>query len=1240
MKKIILWTSIIFLVLATLFVFVAYKSFNTEAFKNSIIKNIQQITGREFKVNGNYSLVWQPIPTMTLENVTLSNIEKATNEQMLTADKIQIHIEWSSLLSSQTKIKNIILTNPLLSIERISRSITNMDFPILFKSQNKLNMEDDFLLNQNIPDTKIENIKIENGTIQYINHMTKEKYQLHNINGDLAMGALDGPFKFEGKAVYQTLPLNINTSLSKIEVSLPTIFSTEITHEESGSNLKIQGETRLTESQPQTKTTIDIASQNPNDILGKLQWPTLAQNQTPLFGYINISPKEKNTETELVFKTGPEDKATTFDIKATTQGKSRQIKVEINELNWEEWQPIFTNIPLSSPIFQKQNDFTITVKKVILNGQQANTLYLVGTQLDKQITISEGSLFLAGNTTTQFHGILNTKGTSGAAEIDVQTQNINELLPVLKGSDKWQMLVSPFQKAEAKITTEWNEKATTIAIPALMLDETTGQFEIKKAHNKPTEITLELNNLNVNKYLNNTTDDSISWEEMETKIKNKLTTIQLPQYPLATNITVNNLTYKDQLFNVLTAVTISAQNNLETEFNLQTATEETLVANIKLQDIGSPNWMVKKALFEIATNNPEKLFKNLHILPPENFIKNATSLQMVGSITGQPENWNGLINIKTNKLALNAKGKLIKNRPQNMHFELKHNSSPHLIAAILEKTPFPQITDAFEIKTTLNTDNNQIVLSDLQLTMDSQELFGSAIYNLETKETTLNLKANHLDITNFLPDMSNFYNDGTGFDKTAFNFDFLKQLNTNFTLHANTLTYQSSSFENAIIQATVKNKEIMLNEFALFYPSGKASIQAKGTLQFQKSPTLNMSIVTQQVPLSNQFTMFKGKGLSEGFLSSEWHFQTVGDSLFQMSNVLNGSGKIALFETTLVGADLTNLQSLIQKALNQNQTQEVIEPQLKQSLMTGRTIIDQITGTFTITNGKWQMNDAVLKTPESTTTNMNIQWTMPTGNLSAKGAFIMNNFPSLPAIEFEFTKTPQESNLRTQSDAFAESIYAELKYHQQKALEEERRKKQEQLEQERLNAQNIAQQQTNKLSEQIQQLIQNINETPNVQAQKNLMQIQMMEQNIQVLWQDATTTIQYQYITEQTQQGLDEINKTNQIIVKQRINNIKKNSEQIQNQANDYILKLNEIHQKRLTVPLLNDLLQNAINQQEIIQRAIQQFEKPLTLDQVNKVFEIIQTALNKIQKATNMAEEIYTGRQTTTSNNIIQKVM
>ena len=87
-------------------------------------------------------------------------------------------------------------------------------------------------------------------------------------------------------------------------------------------------------------------------------------------------------------------------------------------------------------------------------------------------------------------------------------------------------------------------------------------------------------------------------------------------------------------------------------------------------------------------------------------------------------------------------------------------------------------------------------------------------------------------------------------------------------------------------------------------------------------------------------------------------------------------------------------------------------------------------------------------------------------------------------------------------------------------------------------------------------------------------------------------------------------------------------------------MKLNEIHQKRLTVPLLNDLLQNAINQQEIIQRAIQQFDKPLTLDQVNKVFDIIQSAIHKIQKATNMAEEIYTGRQTTTSNNIIQKVM
>ena len=242
-KKIILWFFLILLILLAVLSYIGYRSFNQEAFKNQIISSIQELTGRTFAVNGPYSLVWDPLPTMTLENISLSNIENSPwdplptmtldnislsnienspNKDMFKAEKIQIQIEWASLLKSPTRIKNIIIVNPEALIERISRSVTNINFPQLFAANDTLNS--DSILGESKKQAKIDNIHIENGSLQYINQMTKQNYHLTQLTGDIALGSLNGPFGFEGKGNWHNVPVKINMSLSAHEISRPMDF--------------------------------------------------------------------------------------------------------------------------------------------------------------------------------------------------------------------------------------------------------------------------------------------------------------------------------------------------------------------------------------------------------------------------------------------------------------------------------------------------------------------------------------------------------------------------------------------------------------------------------------------------------------------------------------------------------------------------------------------------------------------------------------------------------------------------------------------------------------------------------------------------------------------------------------------------------------------------------------------------------------------------------------------------------
>ena len=81
------------------------------------------------------------------------------------------------------------------------------------------------------------------------------------------------------------------------------------------------------------------------------------------------------------------------------------------------------------------------------------------------------------------------------------------------------------------------------------------------------------------------------------------------------------------------------------------------------------------------------------------------------------------------------------------------------------------------------------------------------------------------------------------------------------------------------------------------------------------------------------------------------------------------------------------------------------------------------------------------------------------------------------------------------------------------------------------------------------------------------------------------------------------------------------------------------MYQKRPTLTLLADLLQNSENQREIMSRALSQFDKDLTYDQIVKVSDIIQDAHDKVAKAYNYAEEIYSGRKNIPTSNMIKKV-
>ena len=88
MKKFLLALLIIVLLLFSIFVFFATRTFNAENYQKNIEQSMLELTGKSLTVHGQTKLTWRPLPTITMTNVTLANHGGSQYENMMQAQSL------------------------------------------------------------------------------------------------------------------------------------------------------------------------------------------------------------------------------------------------------------------------------------------------------------------------------------------------------------------------------------------------------------------------------------------------------------------------------------------------------------------------------------------------------------------------------------------------------------------------------------------------------------------------------------------------------------------------------------------------------------------------------------------------------------------------------------------------------------------------------------------------------------------------------------------------------------------------------------------------------------------------------------------------------------------------------------------------------------------------------------------------------------------------------------------------
>ena len=536
MKKFILTILLIAVLLVGSSIYLLARSLNAQSYQQQIIAAVSELTGKEMTVTGTPSLKWLPTPTLVMNGITLSNHKGSEIPDMITADRLQVQIEWSSLLKTPLVVKSVELIKPVLHLERLENNQANWSLPLFFAPDSNINDTLFLGLENSSNNIKIDSLQIQNGTIVYDNKVTGQKTKIDSINGNISIGALKGPYQFEGTAkIFETLfSGKINSDV--IRNDMPSKITAKITEKNSELHLDFTGEISPSDPKKVIWGDASFAITKPQFLMESFGLPvlneTLKQPAVGNFG-INITPLEDKLN-NLIVRFGSDDNpfaiTTTlaYSPKTAASPESYSGQIAINKLDYIAFKPYFdkfgwadlTNTEKTLPNIKT----TLNISEFILpTGTLKNTAANVSF-INRQLSLTSGKTTILNNTpvTFQINSGIKDKTPYLSSRISGKTTNADALFALLniqtpvQSDQSEQAQKNPVEKTIKQIETSaditLSPELLSVHFNSLNIDSVsvTGTVNLDRNNSKKMTLNLDVNNLNIDTYT--------KWAEKQIKL--------------------------------------------------------------------------------------------------------------------------------------------------------------------------------------------------------------------------------------------------------------------------------------------------------------------------------------------------------------------------------------------------------------------------------------------------------------------------------------------------------------------------------------------------------------------------------------------------------------------------------------------------------------------------------------------------------------------------------------------------
>ncbi len=1016
MKKFLSMLFILALLIVGGLSFFIVHSFNANAFQQQVVKGVSDLTGRDFAITGETQVSWFPAPQIIMHDVTLSNVPNSMYRSMLEAKTVIVQFDLMSFFKEPLVINRIEIDEPKIYMERLSDSETNWNFPFLFVDIND-NLDRE-LMTSDVNQTRVNALTVKNGILEYDNHSDKTELVFQKVNGTISLESLQGPYSFTGtfEALSKTIAAQIR--LDRIKDDAPVRFQMNLSGEDGNFSLDDVNGTILLSEKSAPKITADGSFNvtRPNDFLKLMNIkpldPSLNVPSMGSFGYETNYDKEmlKN----FIIRFGNQEDSVALSGSFTREEKDNQIfytsTLGFNRFDYSQWQSILSDMNLQQLTDEKLPNVTlkINIKELLWKKENVKNFSVDLIKKNNRLLIENGKASLSGNTTLTFSGRTLTKddkigldlliaASSESAKslllnyIDVK--NIPDSL-LKKVKFNGQVILYPNQytvdiqsldfdksKVSGNLSYVKTDKLpqikTHLNIDSIDFDAYSGYQPPKEAADVTKSVTL------IKNYLQNAAFLKTFNGEIDLKLKN-VRFHAMPMEEAALKASVN-----DQVLKI-------------DSFETQKMANASLTGSGEFKGVGTENVGISSMKIDFKTGELGLFLGKAHLSTDNAFLKNLKAFEMNLDVAESENIWNVALQSKAADMETSFSGKIDTSKEEVQYRDMNvYISYPNFYRFMSSIVGYNNINNALnglmKLNATVNGTAKDIAFTNGVLQIGQNQLNLDGRYSAgENGLLDLNIETPSFDVNKYIwNELRNISYTGLDSQKVL-GLSKLDKLNQHIIVKTAQLIYDDFEVKNVVLEASLNEQKITLKNLTGTLGSESAPLQLNGSLSWQKEPEITFDFKIENMPMNNNIITLKNMSIGDGIMSVDGHLSAKGKSPAEMISRLNGNGHFDWQNITWVGTNIEKIEALVDRAIQNRVPQATFDKALLRLLTSGKTLIESVSGDYTVDNGQVKALDSALKGKGFLSDPMQIVWGLSSRDLDISTPLSLTERPDYP----------------------------------------------------------------------------------------------------------------------------------------------------------------------------------------------------------------------------------------------------